>query len=86
MKARVKAGWRLTGAQRQELRDLVAAVDPEAGEEAAPFLGLLAYWESCGAPWDALPRVPGYECKARWLTAGVGPVVAAIRIQAIAGV
>jgi len=76
MKTHVKPGWELTEGQRVELRDLVAAVDCFAGEHDPRFLALLGYWQSCKAPWDALPVVPAYRCKdATWLTAGVGPVL-----------
>lgn len=75
-------GWALTREQKAELRDLLADVDPNAGEGDPRFLALLACWRGCEPPWDSYPTAPAYLCSdGGWLTAGLLAVVEAIRVH-----
>jgi hypothetical protein len=77
LKAHTKPGWALTREQRDELRSLMAEVDPDAGEEDGRFLGLLGYWRSLEVPWNVSGKPRCYLCRTapgapeRWVTEGV---------------
>jgi len=79
MKSKVVSKTLFMPEQREQLRLLLAAVDPDADEHAPAFLALLDAWEQVKAPWNLMPTVKAYRCHGgSWLTAGVNEVLRAI--------
>ena len=75
MKSKVVSKTLFMPEQREQLRLLLAAVDPDADEHAPAFLALLDAWEQVKAPWDLMPTVECYHCHGgEWLTGGVKAV------------